>query len=239
MTVTEKFSSRRKATTAAALALAPLLGAVFPAPAVAQYYYAPPNLATPPVTGLEPELGLGLPGATPEELRAGLIWHLRVAMNVAALQCDFEPGLLTVSNYNATLAHHKTELADSFLRLGGYFKRVQGNAKSGQRGLDEYNTRTYSSYSTVFAQRDFCNVMAGVGRDAIFATRGALIAVAQRRLGEIRKSLMPAGDQYFTNPAYGFRAVLPSLTKKCWKKDKLRETCAQAWTMEAASRPAN
>ncbi len=206
-----------------------------PLPAAAQYYYQAPDISAPPVTGVEPQLGLGLPGATTEELRAALVWHLRAAMNIAALQCDFEPSLLTVSNYNATLAHHKAELADSFARLETYFKRTAKSAAAGQRAFDMYNTRIYSSYSTVHAQREFCGAMGLAGREAIFARRGTLTAVAQRYLGQIRRALIPAGDQYFTNPAYGYQAVLPSFGKKCWKKDRLRDQCGEAWKKAVAN----
>lgn len=225
------FSLRQSSSALLALSLI----AAAPQPAVGQYYYQAPDISAPPVTGAEPQLGLGLPGATTDELRAGLVWHLRVAMNVAALQCDFEPTLLTVSNYNATLAHHKAELTDSFARLGTYFKRTAGSAAAGQRALDMYNTRIYSSYSTVHAQREFCGAMGRIGREAIFAPRGGLTAVAQRYLGQIRRALTPAGDQYFTNPAYGYHATLPSFGKKCWKKDRLRDQCADAWNKAVAN----
>lgn len=205
-------------------------------PAWAQYYYSAPDLRTAPVTGTEPELGLNLPGATPNELHAALIWHLRVAMNVAALQCDFEPSLLTVSNYNATLAHHKVELADAFATLHRYFARARGNAKAGASAFDQYNTQIYSSYSTVRAQRDFCNVMGKVGRDAIFADRGMLYKVARQHLGEIRLALVPRGDQYFTNPAYGFHATLPLLSENCWKKDQLTAACKASWEKYAVGK---
>lgn len=216
-----------------------ILGAVAAAgmtaatPAPAQFFYKAPNLATAPATGAEPELALNLPGATPDELKAGVLWHLRVAMNVAALQCDFEPSLLTVSSYNATLAHHRPELSQTLKTLGGYFTRVTGSTKAGTTALDQYNTKAYSSYSTVNAQRDFCNVMGNVGRDAIYAPRGSLYVVAQKRLGEIRRALVPTGEQYFTNPAYNFRATLPDFGKKCWKKDVLRPDCEAAWRKSA------
>lgn len=208
--------------------------AALPAPATAQIYFSEPDLSTAPVTGTEPGLELNLPDATPAELSAALTWHLRVAMNVAALQCDFEPSLLTVSNYNATLAHHKAELAGAFDALDGYFQRKAGRGKPGDRALDHYNTRTYSSYSTVHAQRDFCNVMGKIGREAIFADRGTLYRIAQKHMGEIRKALVPTGEQYFTNPAYDYKATLPLFTKKCWKKDRLRPDCETAWRDYAA-----
>lgn len=196
----------------------------------AQIFYAPPDLSTPPVTGAEPELGLNLPGASATELKAGLLWHFRVAMNVAALQCDFEPALLTVSNYNATLAHHNGELSSAFDTLTGYFRRVKGGgSRAATNAFDQYNTKVYSSYSTVHAQKDFCQVMGQAGRDAIFADRGNLYQVAQHRMGEIHRALTPAGEQYFTNPAYNYHATLPSFSKKCWKRDDLRDNCVKDW----------
>ncbi len=43
---------------------------------------------------------------------------MRAALNVAALQCQFEPMLTTVSNYNATLKDHEAELKGAFDTLG-------------------------------------------------------------------------------------------------------------------------
>lgn len=212
---------------ARSLCLAALLALGLSTPAQAQFFWSPPDLSTPPVTGAEPSLGLNLPGATSEELRAGLVWHMRAALNVAALQCDFEPTLLTVSNYNATLAHHRKELADAFNGVTGYFKRTRG--KAWQKELDQYGTRIYSGYSTVQAQRGFCQTMGSVGRDAIFADRGALWQVAQKRMGEVRRSLTLSGEQFFTNPAYSYRASLPLMSKQCWKKDRLTDACRASW----------
>lgn len=222
------FLSLSLTTAAAAMALAA-------APAQAQFYFAEPDLSAAPVTGVEPELALNLPGASADELRSALAWHLRAAMNVAALQCDFAPGLLTVSNYNAAIAHHDDELAKSLATVTGYFHRTVGKGKPGDRAFDVYNTKIYSLYSTVHAQRDFCNEMSKVGREAIFTPRGSFYTLAQKRLGEVRKALVPTGEQYFTNPAYGFTATLPDFSKKCWKKDSLAANCAKAWESRAKS----
>ena len=207
----------------------------FGTPASAQFFFSAPDLSSPPVTGAEPELGLNLPGATPAELQAALVWNMRVAMNVAALQCDFEPSLLTVSNYNATIAHHKTELAGAYSALEGYFQRTVARGNVGMRAMDKYNTRLYATYSTVHAQRDFCSEMSRIGRETIFAPRGTLLDIARKRLGEIRKALVPTGDRYFTNPAYNYQASLPSLGKKCWKKSSLKASCAKSWEKDADS----
>ncbi|HTH27594.1 MAG TPA: hypothetical protein VL918_03900 [Sphingobium sp.] len=204
----------------ATLALAPA--------AQAQLFWQPPDVTSPPVTGAEPESGVGLPGASPAELNAGLLWSLRAALNVAALQCDFEPTLLTTSNYNAMLAHHRAELASAFKTVGEYFTRTHGS-KAGQKQFDQYGTRTYSAYSTVQAQRNFCQTAGSVGRDALFAPRGQLHRVAQARLGELRKALVAQPDRVYGNPAHGFVASLPPLDKKCWKRETLTKKCAQAW----------
>ncbi len=197
-------------------------------PAGAQIFWQPADLSTPPITGAEPNSFINLPGATPAELRAGLLWHLRASLNVAALQCDFEPTLLSTSNYNAMLAHHDAELGAAFRTLADYFTRVHG-AKPGQKQFDQYGTRTYSSYSTVQAQTSFCQVAGKVGREAIFAPRGSLYVVAQNRLGELRNSLIAQNDRVYGNPGYGFTAALPPLDKKCWKNGALTAKCAVAW----------
>src|SRR3546814_14038564 len=118
---------------------------------------------------------------------------MRAGLNVAALQCQFEPTLLTLSNYNAMIAHHDDELANAFSTLTSYFKRVEG--KRGQNALDQYGTRIYLGYSTVSAQYNFCETAASIGRDAIFQPRGTLYQLAQKRIGELRNALVPHGER--------------------------------------------
>ena len=209
------------------------------APAVqasAYLYWSKPNIPGGPVRGDEPGIGLPMPDAKPAELEAHLLWNMRSGLNVAALQCQFEPTLLTLSNYNAMLAQHEAELAAAFKTLDAYFKRAQG--KGGQKALDQYGTRTYLGFSTVRAQLNFCQTAGSIGRDAIFQPRGTLIEVARKRMRELRNSLAPHGEQAFGNPTYNFRAVLPSFDEKCWKKTKLKPDCQKEWDgrLELAAR---
>lgn len=214
-----------------ALAIAAVATA-FATPASAQLFWQPADLSAPPITGAEPGIGVNMPGATPAELQAGLVWQLRSALNVAALQCDFEPTLLTTSNYNAMIAQHDDELAAAFKAVANYFTRTQGKV-AGQKQFDQYGTKTYSSFSTVRAQLTFCQVAGSVGRDTIFAPRGQLHTIATKRMGEIKKALTPAGEQYFTNPLHGYTATLPPLDKQCWKKNKLQKPCLNKWPLKA------
>ena len=118
-------------------------------PASAQFFLKSYDFRGGPVTGLEPELGMPLPGATPAEVRAGLTWNLRAALNVAALQCDFAPTLLTVDQYNAMIKDHSVELKSAFDTLNAYFVRTAKTKAAGQSAFDRFGTRTYSAFATV------------------------------------------------------------------------------------------
>ncbi|EQB01495.1 hypothetical protein [Sphingobium baderi] len=206
-------------------------------PAAAQFYWSPPDMSTPPLTDEQAAAALGLPGATAAEIRAGLVWNLRAALNVAALQCQFEPTLLAISNYNAMIAHHDAELDAAMATVLGYFQRTVGKGKPGQAAADQYGTRIYSGYSTVQAQRGFCQAAGEVGRQAIFADRGKLHEVARSGLGAIKKSLVLAGEQYYGVPGHDYALSLPSLDAKCWKKGKLTPACQQQWEAQANGQP--
>ncbi len=211
-----RIGSSVKRSVIAAIGAAVLL----PQPAAAQFFYQPPTLERGALTGTEPFVAL--PGATPLETEAALVWNLRAALNVAALQCDFAPTLLTTNNYNAMLRDHDVELKKSFDTLGKYFVRVNGKSKpKGQSALDRYGTRVYSGYSTVSGQYTFCMTANSVGRDAIFADRGGLAAVARARLRELRASLLPGGEQRF--PGFVMRTWtmphLPNPAGRCWKSN--------------------
>lgn len=195
-------------------------------PAAAQLFVVPPDFGGEPVNGSEPGIGLPIPGATPQEYGAHLLWNLRSGLNVAALQCQFSPSLRVVDNYNDILAHHSAELAGAYTTLGNYFKRVHG-PKDGQRLFDDYSTKTYNGFSTLYAQLGFCQTSASIGRAAVAAPKGGLGDVARLRMRELRNSLVPAGERLFT--LKGFRLTYDPFTQlspACYdKKDRLRRTC--------------
>jgi hypothetical protein len=207
--------------------------AALSAPAHAQFYLEPPQLRGDPVTGAEPGMiGQSLPGATPAELRAALVWNLRAALNVAALQCQFEPMLLTLQNYNGLLADHADELKTSYDTLTAYFRRVNKTPKEGQTALDQYGTRVYSSFSTVGAQRIFCQTAGDIGNAAVWTPRGSFGTLAQERLGEMRRALIPWGEQRFrARPGPPLTPRLPNLADVCWRRDEwqVKRCGVQVW----------
>jgi hypothetical protein len=190
-------------------------------PASAQFFIKSYDFRGAPVTGVEPELGMPMPGATPDEIRAGLTWNLRSALNVAALQCDFAPMLLTVDNYNAMLRDHEAELKKSFDTVNNYFIRTNKTKAAGQTAFDRFGTRTYSAFSTVAAQFGFCQTASRIGREVVFAPRGTLGEVAFTYMRELRNSLIPYGEQQFPRAFYSRTYLfLPDFQPSCWKKER-------------------
>ena len=213
------------------VALTALVGLVssYSAQASAYLFWRPPSFAGAPVKGDEPGIGIALPKATDKEYDAHLLWNLRAGLNVAALQCQFSPALMTVRNYNDVLRQHGAELNAAYTTLTGYFKRV--NKKTWQTDLDQYTTRTYNGFSTLYAQIGFCETAGAIGRDALERRKGDLRLTAETRMREFRNSLVPAGDGlYGTRPAgLVVQLTMPPLDDKCWdKNNQLRRKCGGA-----------
>lgn len=198
------------------------------APAKAQIFWQPPNFAGPPLTGYEPGMGVPLPNATPAEQKAAIVWNMRSGLNVAALQCGFDPTLRTLQNYNALLNDHTVELANAFKVLDSYFKRTSKTKQAAQKALDTFGTKTYSGFSTVRAQLGFCTAAARVGRIALFTPKGRFVTMAEEHLRELRNSLTAQGEQQFRfAPPPASLARVPSLDERCWKKNRYNPACGR------------
>jgi hypothetical protein len=169
-----------------------MLCAAAPQAASAQLFLYDPDFRAGPIEPNDPLVGLPLPGATPAEYRAHLIWNLRSGLNVAALQCQFSPYLRTVDNYNGILAHHSRELAAAYTALEGYFRRTAG--ARGPRRFDDYSTQTYNNFSTFQAQLGFCQTASRISKDALTRRQGEFVQLALERLRELRNSLTPGVD---------------------------------------------
>jgi hypothetical protein len=195
----------------AALALAP-------APAQAQLFWQAPDFSGAPIVPGETGIGQFLPGATPIEVQANTTWQLRAALNVMALQCQFEGTLLAANAYNGVLINHRDELAKTYATIVSYFNRTNKLPKAARNALETYGTKTYLGYSTVRAQIGFCQTASNVAKSAIFAPRGSLNILATERLREIRNSLVPAGEQQFRFRKRLLAQPLPDLSDRCWNR---------------------
>jgi hypothetical protein len=210
----------------AACAAAALTAWIAPAVAPAQLFLVDPDFKRGPIDASDPLVGMPIPGATPAEYRAHLLWNMRAGLNVAALQCQFSPYLRSVDNYNGILAHHSKELADAYTVMTNYFKRVQG-PKAGQKAFDDYTTITYNNFSTLQAQYGFCQTASAIAKEALAQPKGQLFQLASSRMRELRNSLVPAYDRIGVYNPYTIRkAVVPPMDEKCWdKKGQLSKKC--------------
>lgn len=210
-----------------AAAAAAAVAAAFPAPAGAQLFFYNPDIKTGPIDAGDPIVGEPLPGATPAEQRAVLLWNLRAAMNVAALQCQPpSPGghggpvppdyMRAAPNYNGFIAHHAVELAAAYQTLGKYFLRTNG--PKGANLFDQYSTRTYNSFSTT-SVLGFCQIATNTLKSGLRVPKGELVPFAIAHMRELRNSLAPAFDRPLTyNPYLVQVAQLPNMSPDCWNR---------------------
>ncbi len=212
----------------AAMALAVAVAAIGGA-ADAQLFWFPPDFSGPPVTGDEPGIVPPIPGATPAEYRAALVWNMRAGLNVAALQCQFAPALRSVANYNALLAHHDKEFDAAQAGLLGYFKKqMPKDLKGAQNAFDQYSTRTYNSFSTLHAQLSFCQVAGTIARAALATPKGGFQQLAIDRMRELRNSLIPVGDKLFAFSTPLVVQLPDVIDPSCYKRDGTLRTDRKA-----------
>ena len=208
-----------------------LLGVLFnPASASAQLYWLAPDFNGPPLVGYEAGMGVPMPGATPTEQSAAIAWNMRSGLNVAALQCNSEPVLRTLENYNAILSDHNAELAAVFNTLTSYFKRVNKTPRAAQQALDKFGTKTYSGFSAVSGLRGFCKVSGDVSRTGIFTPKGKFAEFAVNNLRTLRNSLVFKGEQQFRGISPTLRAGIPNLDERCWKKNSYIRSCGLSYS---------
>jgi hypothetical protein len=210
------------------IAAALIAGSTAPETASAQFYLTRPDMKAGPIEPNDPLVGLPIPGATPAEYRANLLWNFRAGLNVAALQCQFSPFLRAAPNYNALLAHHSEELANAYTTINAYFKRRDG-AVQGPKAFDEYSTQTYNNFSTLQAQLGFCQTAADIMKSALATPKGQLVNFAMQRMRELRNSLIPVVDPSTApnNPYAITLQPIPSMADQCWdKRDDLKPECA-------------
>jgi hypothetical protein len=191
----------------------------------AQLYWQSADISGLPLVGYEAGMGVPLPGATMAEQKAAISWNVRSGLNVAALQCGFEPTLRTLENYNAIIGNHSAELTAAFNTLTAYFKRTSKTAALGQKALDTFGTKTYSGFSTVQSQFEFCMAAGRVGRIALFTPRGRFITMSEEHLRELRKGLQRTGEQQFRFSRPPRLARIPVFDDRCWKKNKYVAAC--------------
>jgi hypothetical protein len=150
---------------------------------------------------------------TVAETKAEALWKMRAALNVAALQCQYNPALKVVDNYNQFIKTHKAELDSALMTIEGHYRRRYGKAWAGH--FDRYNTRNYNSFSATGVQVAYCDKMGGVGSQALALAPGALTQYAVTTVPEIRA--------IFPQPAPVVKVAAKSTAKKKKKKSSKKK----------------
>ncbi|MGP7795842.1 hypothetical protein [Sphingomonas sp. CLY1604] len=158
---------------------------------------APPPLPTPaPAPLAMPKggyAGMAIPAlmsdgryATPNRNLSAdaTVWHMRAALNVAALACRGTDEAAIVAGYNALLTQQKAALATAQTRLAAEFKSGGGDW---QDRYDDQMTRLYNFFSQVPAHDAFCNAAAATLADSATVTAADLPAFAAGRLAVLEK----------------------------------------------------
>lgn len=119
---------------------------------------------------------------------AAAVWHLRAALNVAALACRGAGEAATVAGYNALLAGHKASLADAEKRLSAEYRAT---GTDWQDRYDDAMTRLYNFFSQTPARAAFCQTA-----DTVLA-EAAIVPTAE--LSQFAAARLPVLDATFTD----------------------------------------
>ena len=145
---------------------------------------APP----PPAPVVEPSPAPA-PAPPPVTINSGLgteeaLWHLRAALNVAALGCGQGPaGAAIVTRYNALLIERKAVLASAYAA-----ERTRYGTEPG--ALDRHMTQLYNFFADPVAQRGFCAVAADVSAEVATTAADALPAFADTALARLERPIV-------------------------------------------------
>ena len=126
----------------------------------------------------------------------GAVWHLRAALNVAALACRGPDETSIIAGYNALIAQQKVVLNGAQTRLTAEYKAAGGDW---QDRYDDQMTRLYNFFSQSQARDAFCNAAAATLADSTTVTAADLPAFAAGRLAVLEK---PFTDFYAAYDAW-------------------------------------
>jgi hypothetical protein len=132
---------------------------------------------------------------------AATIWHLRAALNVAALACRGPQEATIVAGYNALLAAQKPVLTKA---EATYAKEYKAGGGDWQDRYDDSMTRLYNFFSQSPARDDFCAAAITVLSDGAIVPAERMPAFAAERLPTLER---PFTDFYRAYDAWRGRAT--------------------------------
>ena len=115
---------------------------------------------------------------------AAKVWHLRAALNVAALACRGPQEATIVAGYNALLAAQKPVLSNAEATYAKEYKAAGGDW---QDRYDDSMTRLYNFFSQSPARDDFCAAAVTVLSDSTIVSPERMPAFAAERLPALER----------------------------------------------------
>ncbi len=112
------------------------------------------------------------------------LWHVRMALNVAALNCD-KYGATARNQYNQILSVHGQVLKAANAAVDRNYKVAYGNAGIGSR--ERLNTVVYNFFALPPVIKHFCPVAVTVGAKVLSTPSSQLLLMAPEWLAELEK----------------------------------------------------
>ena len=162
----------------ATLALALVAGCSQPKPRPQAQAARP---VAPPV--ITPQQPVALSAIHREAGEVERVWHLRAALNVAALQCARSSNSPLVKDYNLILARHRVVLGQAYAAKQARFQQTSG--KAWQKAMDRHMTQLYNHWAWPPAQERFCAAAADAARRAARVAPDGFAAYAPRGLAAV------------------------------------------------------
>lgn len=135
------------------------------------------------------------------------VWHLRVALNVAALGCRGGSEARIVSGYNQLLRLRRTALAAAERRLIAEYRG--SSAGTDRSAYDSAMTRLYNYFAQPPAQAAFCAAAAPVVAEAMVVPAATFDQFAVRAVAQLDQ---PFTDFYRDYDAYRVARAAPRPT---------------------------
>jgi len=144
----------------------------------------------------------------------GALWHLRAALNVAALACRGPDESAIVAGYNGFLMQQRTALAAAQARLTAEYAAGGGDW---QDRYDDQMTRLYNFFSQSFGREAFCNAAAATLADSGGIAAADLPGFAAGRLAVLEKpftDVYAAYDRWRAERAAASRMAMASVPQR-------------------------
>lgn len=122
------------------------------------------------------------------------IWHLRVALNVAALRCRDADETMTVAAYNKLLTTAKRQLAAAQSAVATQYKTRFGAAA--QAHQDDAMTRLYNFFAQPVAHVGFCTAAKAVLADSTSVAPAQLAGFAPAALTRLEAPFLAFFAEY-------------------------------------------